>query len=656
MVDGKTLIDFFKDARWKELLKKFVEEGYLTDTEAKILKIIRVLWNKEDLVERERVLDYAEDLALSKDELPQYFEEVEKDGTVYFKLKETARIYLIEKLNAAFLGVKVKEKIEVGEETFEITVPKEVYIELVDIVYDKNLNPRYYIYRLGKKTTQVFLLITRQKHIEQGIEYLRIKKCDNPYDYLSERKWAEILRKLMPKQEAAYEAGHLPVSDKVFIYEEEKPLEEKIRKLSRESLLRLIEKAINGFDPVWAKIGLGLAIRPTKIQNTLPYSGTHVLVIDKTLTGKTLMGRLIGEALPSVSIASLTGYASSQEYVESILNGINYPIFIDELEEEKRDVGAYLLNLLRSGEIEIARAGRRIITKTWASLVFTANAMGRDIEHMRKETLKIMMKITPNFEGLASRLSCFVYYQFKQYSGNSYENLKYRELIECLGNKLGEIFAYFIGRKEFYNFLHKEWSDEHKNLLMKVVEGIDDEQLWAFCKNLSFNYIKLNSLALKMALWDFPELANITLAELDTKEEIIPQILEKAKEYKDLLETITINSLQKFLSPEIALELMKVRYKTLTEKSSLAQKLVEFIDKAYSLGYEIITHKEIELNDELKSFYDIKFSKGYKYLSKVISRLNPKIIKILESFGLEVGSNYIKIVDRAKWENFRQIL
>ena len=81
----KSLLEFLKEAKWQEILKKLLEEKKITEEEYKVLKIVGL---KGDKISADILMDYALMLDLSQRTVKDYFEELIEDEKVYFKLRE----------------------------------------------------------------------------------------------------------------------------------------------------------------------------------------------------------------------------------------------------------------------------------------------------------------------------------------------------------------------------------------------------------------------------------------------------------------------------------------------------------------------------------------------------------------------------------------
>ena len=417
----------------------------------------------------------------------------------------------------------------------------------------------------------------------------------------------------------------------------------------------IIKRVAEGFDPKWVEIALGLAVQLPVKQSTAPYI-TPALIIDRTNAGKSIMGRMLGEVHDKATIASLTGYASATEIQQSILHKKSEPFFIDELEEENRKYGGYLLNLLKYGEIQISGAGKRVHTITTSSVVFTANARtrGDNIEEMAKLVIDIMSKISPNVEGLSSRLAVFDFYQFHRYQGPKKDLTLLKQLTTPIAKRLGISLATFlVYSKRVQKYINEPYPDEIKDQLAKISKEIPDSELTnplaLYIRLIPENYEKLNTLSLKMAMWNFPGLAiNPIVNPVEDLDGLAEGLIMVAREKRELLYNIILGSAVRFvenLNLEMVAEINYKRLKKIT-RSSWVYKLLYLLTIAVDYYKDgVINWERIEREPTLKGEWQKLF--GDLVLSKVLFKIleNRDITAIIESLGIKLFSDEVRLKD-----------
>ena len=259
----KSLLEFLKEAKWQEILKKLLEEKKITEEEYKVLKIVGL---KGDKISADILMDYALMLDLSQRTVKYYFEELIEDEKVYFKLREDKKKELEEKINRALIESELTiRKVKIGSKEFEIPLGRYYYVVLADkkireevkALNSVDFRPELYIYVLEPDSTFSPILISRKNLVKEGHAYLILKKCENPYAYFNEKEWILILRRIykgkLPKQTIENEARRLPVSPIIKIYEPFEIEEEIFQSLTLEEIKDIVNKAINGIDETWAR-------------------------------------------------------------------------------------------------------------------------------------------------------------------------------------------------------------------------------------------------------------------------------------------------------------------------------------------------------------------------------------------------------------------
>lgn len=140
----------------------------------------------------------------------------------------------------------------------------------------------------------------------------------------------------------------------------------------------------------------------------------HGFIITNTKIGKSSIAEKVGRRIEKHTIAGLIGFSDAKEVNEGFLHKKSDTVFIDEIEENKKEdpsVANGLLTLMENGDVILPR-GKGVECNTTSTIIFLGNLENNALEgelHYINAFKTMLDKIHKNTEALGSRIGLILF-------------------------------------------------------------------------------------------------------------------------------------------------------------------------------------------------------------------------------------------------------
>lgn len=234
-------------------------------------------------------------------------------------------------------------------------------------------------------------------------------------------------------------------------------------------------------------------LSPDKV---MPYN-PHGLIFTNSKVGKSTMISRVSIKYDRAKITRLFGFSTADDISSGDLNGLNYPISLDEIQEEK-DEGIFnqILSFEETGMARIGVGKETIVCKGTSSIYYMGNPIsvlgGKYVgfESIDSSLLlkfdNMLKKLTNNFNAFGSR-KAFVLFgkDFKEVSGNAIDEVildEYSALVQEIRERLKNKVNVLMNTQKIKEWLNMEMDDNYKlginNMSAKLEMSNPSMEFW----------------------------------------------------------------------------------------------------------------------------------------------------------------------------------